>query len=113
MWIERALPERPVAQWVAALTHFQRDVAAPLGLTTVQEAVVRPGSSLLNAYVDLQARGLLTARFCVSLWIEEDLPLETQIDDLVSERRRHTGPLVRVTPPRCSQMEWSRGTPPT
>ena len=101
MWVERALPQRPVEQWVEALLHFQRDVAAPLGLTTVQEAVVRPGASLLEAYEDLQAWGLLTVRACVSLWIEEDLALAEQIEALVAERARHTGPLVRA---RCAKL---------
>jgi hypothetical protein len=101
MWVERALPQRSAEQWVEALVHFQRDVAGPLGLTTVQEAVVRPGDGLLVAYEDLQARGQLTVRACVSLWIEEDLPLEEQIEALVAERARHTGPLVQA---RCAKL---------
>lgn len=101
MWVERALPERSIDEWTEALTHFQKDVAGPLGLTTVQEAVVRPGSSLLDAYERMQARGLLTLRFCVSLWMEEDRPLDEQIDRLVAERARHRGPLVQA---RCAKL---------
>ena len=96
MWVERALPRRPLGQWVEALSHFQRDVAGPLGLTTVQEAVVRPGDSLLDAYEELQAAGELGVRVCVSLWIEEDRPLAEQVEALVCERARHLGPLVQA-----------------
>ncbi len=94
--VERALPPRPVDQHVEALCHFQRDVAGPLGLTTVQESVVRPGDTLLAAYEELQSRGELTFRACVSLWVEEDLPLDEQLAALVAERDLHTGPLVRT-----------------
>jgi predicted amidohydrolase YtcJ len=92
--VERALPRRPVSEHVEGLTHFQRDVAGPLGLTTVQESVVRPGDPLLEAYEELQARGELTVRTCASLWVEEDLPLGEQLDALVAERSLHAGPLV-------------------
>ncbi|HTX69936.1 MAG TPA: amidohydrolase [Thermoleophilia bacterium] len=94
--IERALPRRPVSECSEGLLHFQRDVAAPFGLTTVQESVVRPGDPLLEAYEELQARAELTVRTCVSLWVEEDLPLRDQLAALAAERSRHSGPLVRA-----------------
>jgi predicted amidohydrolase YtcJ len=94
--VERALPPRPVNEYVEGLLHFQRDVAGPLGLTTVQESVVRAGDPLLEAYEVLQRRDELTVRACASLWIEEDLPLAEQLEALVVERSRHTESLVRA-----------------
>ena len=96
MWVERALPKRTVQQYARALSHFQREIAGPLGLTTVQEAVVRPGDPLLDAYEELQMRGELSVRACVSLWIEHDPGLDEQVEALVAERSRHRGPLVRA-----------------
>jgi hypothetical protein len=93
--VERAFPTYTVDQARRGILHFQRTVAAPNGLTTVQDASLRPGrDAALEAYELLQAAGELTTRFCVSLWIMEDLPLEAQIEAAVAERGRHTGPLV-------------------
>ena len=65
------------------------------GLTTVQDAGLRPGrDAALEAYELLQAAGELTTRFCLSIWFAEDRPLEAQIAAAVAERARHTGPLV-------------------
>lgn len=94
--VERALPRRTAAECTAALLHFQRSVAGPFGLTTVQESVVRPGDPLLDVYEELQARDQLTMRVCISLWVEEDLPLDDQLAALRSELARHTGPLVHA-----------------
>ena len=90
-------PSRPTRSSRAreGILHFQRDVAGPLGLTTAHDANLRPGrDAALEAYERLQDDGLLTARYCISLWIMEDEPLEEQIEAAVAERARHTGPLV-------------------
>ncbi len=56
-----------------------------------------PGrDAALAAFEVLQAAGELTARYCLSLWIMEDQPLDEQIAAAVEERARHTGPLVRA-----------------
>ena len=92
---ERAFPTYTLDQAREGILHFQRMVAGPNGLTTVQDANLRPGrDASLDAYELLQAAGELTTRFCISLWIMEDLPLEPQIAAAAAERARHTGPLV-------------------
>jgi predicted amidohydrolase YtcJ len=91
----RAFPTYTVEQSREGLLHFQRDVAAPHGLTTVQDAALTPGrDTALEAYELLQGAGQLTTRFCLSLWLDESMPLEAQIEAAVAERARHAGPLV-------------------
>jgi len=94
---ERAFPPYTLEQARRGILHFQRSVAAPFGLTTVQDATPRPGrDAALPAFEVLQDEGGLTARYCLSLWIMEDRPLDGQIAAAVEERARHTGPLVRA-----------------
>lgn len=91
----RAFPTYTLDQTRRGILHFQTTVAGPNGMTTVQDANLRPGrDASLEAYELLQAGGELTTRFCISLWIMEDEPLEAQIAAAVAERARHTGPLV-------------------
>jgi predicted amidohydrolase YtcJ len=91
----RAFPPRAAAQVREGILHFQRTVAGPYGLTTVQDAGLLPGRDVaLDVYEELQRNDALTARYLLSLWIAEDLPLGEQIEAAVAERARHTGPLV-------------------
>jgi len=93
--VARAMPAPSLEDARAGILHFQRTVAAPFGLTTVQDAVLEVGrDAALEAYEVLQAEGSLTTRYCLSLWIREDAPVEEQVRAAVEERARHTGPLV-------------------
>jgi predicted amidohydrolase YtcJ len=92
---DQAFPPYTAAQAREGVRHFMRAVAGPNGLTTVQDAGLRPGrDAALEAYELLQRDGELTTRFCLSIWLAEDRPLEAQIAAAVEERARHTGPLV-------------------
>ncbi len=92
---ERAFPQYTLEQARLGILHFQRTVAGPFGLTTVQDANPRPGrDAALEAFEVLQAAGELTARYCLSLWIMEGQPVAAQIAAAVDERARHAGPLV-------------------
>lgn len=93
--VERVLPPRTAAEARAGILHFQTSVAGPFGLTTVQDAGLRPGfDPALDAYEQLQDEGRLTLRYCLSLWLREDQPLAEQVEAAVEERARHAGPLV-------------------
>jgi predicted amidohydrolase YtcJ len=94
--LERALPAYDAEALAAALRHFQRRTAARFGLTTVHEAGLLPGDPALDAYEALQERRELDVRFCVSLTLDPELPLDEQIEAAVAERARHAGPLVRT-----------------
>ncbi len=92
---EQRFPSYSREQSRQGILHFQRAFAAPHGLTTVQDAGLHPGrDTALEAYERLQASGELTTRFCLSLWLREDAPLEEQVEAFVAERARHAGPLV-------------------
>lgn len=94
---ERAFPSYSIGQCREGVRHFQRVVAGPRGLTTVQDANLRPGrDAALDAYEELQEAGELTVRFCLSLWVTEDQPLAAQLEAAVAERARHAGPLVKA-----------------
>jgi predicted amidohydrolase YtcJ len=92
---DEAFPAYTVEQTRGGIRHFMRTVAGPNGLTTVQDAGLHPGrDTALAAYELLQTAGELTTRFCLSIWLREDRPLDEQIEAAVEERARHTGPLV-------------------
>jgi hypothetical protein len=92
---EQAFPTYTREQAREGILHFMRTVARPRGITTVQDAGLRPGrDAALEAYEELQRDGLLTTRFCLSIWLAEDRPLQPQLEAAVAERARHTGPLV-------------------
>jgi hypothetical protein len=92
---EHAFPSYTKEQAREGILHFQSAIAAPHGLTTVQDAGLRPGrDAALEAYELLQDAGELTNRFCLSIWLDETKPLEAQIEAAVAERARHEGPLV-------------------
>jgi predicted amidohydrolase YtcJ len=95
VWLERALPPYDTEALVASLRHFQRHIARRYGITTVHEAGLLPGEPALEAYERLQRREELCVRFCLSLQLEPDRPLDEQIAAAVEERARHAGALVR------------------
>jgi hypothetical protein len=94
--VERVLPCFTDAQVTEGLLHFQTTVAGPYGLTTVQDAGVKVDDPALEGYTLLQRQDRLTARYCISMWIMEDRPLDEQIAALQAERERQTCPLVRM-----------------
>ena len=95
-WVDRAMPDYDAADRAAGLRHLQREIAARYGLTLLHEAGVHPGESILDAYRLLEEGGELTARFCLSLMLDPDLPVDEQIEAAVEVRARFTGPLVRA-----------------
>jgi len=96
LWLERALPAYDAEALAAGLRHFQRELAGRFGLATVHEAGLLPGEPVLEAYESLQRREELSVRFCLSLTLDPEQPLEEQIEAAVEERARHAGPLVRT-----------------
>ncbi len=95
-WVERALPPYTAAQMADALRYLQRTIAAPYGTTLMHEAGVRAGDGVLDAYLRLEDAGELTARFCLSVMLDPDLPIGAQVEAAADVRARFTGPLVRA-----------------
>jgi hypothetical protein len=95
-WVERALPQYTVEQRSEALRHFQRELAGRYGTTLVHEAGLHPWETMLDAYRRLEDADELTARFCLDVMLDPDLPLGEQLEAAAEMRARFTGPLVRV-----------------
>ena len=95
-WVERALPQYTVEQRAEALRHFQRDVAARYGTTLMHEAGVHPWETVVDAYRHLEEAGELSARFCLAVMLDADLPIDEQVEAAAEMRARFTGPLVRA-----------------
>jgi predicted amidohydrolase YtcJ len=85
-----------VEQRVEALRHFQRALAARYGTTLVHEAGLHPWETMLDAYLRLEDADELTARFCLDVMLDPDLPLDEQLEAAAEMRARFTGPLVRA-----------------
>jgi predicted amidohydrolase YtcJ len=95
-WVDRALPQYTVDQRGEALRHFQKELAARFGTTLVHEAGLHPWETTLDAYLRLEDADELTARFCLDVMLDPDLPLGEQLEAAVEMRARFTGPLVRA-----------------
>ncbi len=80
-------------QYAEGIRSYQREVAGPLGLTTVFDPMLVAGEPGFEAFERLQRDGELTARFRAGFWLRSDLPVDEQLRAAAAERRRHTGAL--------------------
>jgi predicted amidohydrolase YtcJ len=80
-------------QYAEGIRSYQREVAGPLGLTTVFDPMLVAGEPGFDAFERLQRDGELTARFRAGFWLRSDLPVGEQLRAAAAERRRHTGAL--------------------
>lgn len=95
-WVERALPEYSAADRAAGFRYFQREIAARYGLTLLHESGLHAGDSMLDAYASMEDGDELTARCCLSVMLDPDLPVDEQVQAAAEVRGRFTGPLVRA-----------------
>jgi hypothetical protein len=94
--VQRTFPPYTADECAAGLLRFQEEVAAPLGITTVFNAMSVPGDPVLEAFERLQDEDRLTVRYRGGLWLQSDLPLDEQVRAAVAERARHTGSLFQT-----------------
>jgi predicted amidohydrolase YtcJ len=90
------LPDYSVAQYKAGIRHFERDIAGPLGITTVFIPGMTPGSNAVEALERLAADGKLTVRFRAAVWMVPDVPIDEQIAAAEAERAKHTYPTFQI-----------------
>ena len=83
-------------QYAEGIRHFQRQVAGPLGITTVFDPMLVAGAPACDAFEGLQSAGELTARFRAGFWLRSDVPLDEQLRAACAERIKHTGALFRA-----------------
>jgi len=91
-----SIPPFTREQCAAGIRHFQREVAGPLGMTTVFDPMLVAGDPIFAAFEDLQDSGELTVRFRAGLWLRSDLPLDEQLGAAREERARHGGALFQA-----------------
>jgi predicted amidohydrolase YtcJ len=84
------------AQYAEAIRHFQREVAGPLGITTVFDPMLVAGEPAFAAFERLQRDDELTVRFRAGFWLRSDLPVDEQLRAATAERRRHAGALFQA-----------------
>ena len=93
-WVERVLPQYTTAQRVEAFRHFQQSTVARYGMTLLHEAGVPPRGTVLDSYQELEDADELTARLCLAVMLDPDLPVAEQVEAAAEVRARFTGPLV-------------------
>jgi predicted amidohydrolase YtcJ len=84
------------AQCTEGIRHFQREVAGPLGITTVFDPMLVAGEPIFDAFERLQRDGELTVRYRAGLWLRSDLPVDEQLRAASAERDRHHGALFQA-----------------
>lgn len=95
--VTKLIPDYTVAQYEAGLLHFQKDIANPLGMTTVYDASLEPGSNAVAAFEDLAQQGKLTVRYRAALHVDPHLgPIDQQVQNAVAERAKHTTDLFQT-----------------
>ena len=94
--LRAATPAFTSEQCAEGLRRFQREVAGPLGLTTVFDPMLVAGEPIFDAFECLQRDSELTVRFRAGFWLRSDLPLDEQLRAAIAERRRHTGELFQA-----------------
>jgi len=83
-------------QCAEGLRHFQREVAGPLGITSVFDPMLVAGEPIFDAFEALQRDGELTVRYRAGFWLRSDLPLDDQLRAASAERDRHHGTLFQA-----------------
>jgi len=81
---------------LTSLRHFGSHVAAPLGLTTVQDSGMKiggPEPQAWAAFIDDESQGF---RGALSWWIREDRPLDDQLAAAVAGRKRLASPVAQA-----------------
>ncbi len=91
------LPPYTTEQYVTALKWFQREVANPLGITTVFDPGVGIGTPETRAYEQLARADRLTMRIRSALWLNPEDDLWTWLPTAVRERAKHKRSLFKVT----------------
>ncbi len=82
-------PDFTVEQYADGIRFYEHEIANPLGLTLVQDAVLFPSSNAVTAYEQLAKSGELTLRVRGSLELLPNQPLQPQLDAALAERARH------------------------
>jgi hypothetical protein len=95
--VDKVIPPYTRQQYEAAILHYQKTIAGPLGITQVFVPGLSTNSLQLAAYENLAKAGRLTMRVRAAIVLNPDQPAGAQIQAAIAERTRHTDPRFRIT----------------
>ena len=91
------IPDYTVAQYEDGFRYYQQQTAAPLGITTVFDPLLRMSQpNAIKAYEDLAATGQLTVRVRGALEVKPTDALATWVASAQAERAKHTTPMFQT-----------------
>jgi predicted amidohydrolase YtcJ len=94
--VNNKLPDLTVDQYKQGILYFQDQIAAPLGITTVMDPLLKVGSNAIEAYQELAAAGQLTMRVRGALSLTPADDLAAWLTAAKAERAKHTLPLFKT-----------------
>jgi predicted amidohydrolase YtcJ len=95
--VTNIIPDYTVAQYEDGLRYYQQETAAPLGITTVFDPLLRMSRpNAIEAYQDMAATGQLTVRVRAALEVKPTDDLTTWIAAAQAERAKHTTPMFQT-----------------
>ena len=95
--VTRLLPEYTVEQYAEGIRHYQRDVAAPFGVTAVFDPMVTPGGAAVQAYERLAADGSLGMWVRAAMEMKPEDDVEQWLRVAVAERDAHRTAPFRIS----------------
>ncbi len=108
------IPDYTVGQYENGIAYYQNDVAAPVGITTVFDPLLKVGSNAIQAYQDMADAGTLAVRVRGALSLDaRDGLLHVASRRQGGARQAHEPACSRRRPSRCSRTASSRATPRT
>jgi predicted amidohydrolase YtcJ len=90
------IPDYTVEQYENGLAYYQQGVAAPLGITTVFDPLLKVGSNAIQAYQNLADAGQLTVRVRAALSLAPEMDFSTWLPAAKAERAKHTSPMFKT-----------------
>ena len=93
--LDRMLPFSQ-AQALDGLLHFQREISARYGITSIHDSAVLLDHHEAEAYAELNGSDRADFRAALSSWIFEDRPPAEQIEAAVERRDRLARPLLQA-----------------
>ena len=90
------LPDYTVQQYKDGMQYYQNEVAAPVGITTVFDPLLRMGKNGLQALQQMAAADELTVRVRGALEITPEADLAAWIKAAKAERAKHTSPMFQT-----------------
>jgi predicted amidohydrolase YtcJ len=90
------IPDYTVGQYENGIAYYQGDVAAPVGITTVFDPLLKIGSNAIQAYQNMADAGTLAVRVRGALSLAPEMDFSTWLPAARAERAKHTSPMFKT-----------------